>query len=156
VPGVRGVKLARPRALAGLAGAVLLVAALAGCGGSSATTKAQWITKVNAICATEYEELFRVAQSQASYNTRVDEANATRERADAKLVTVKAPKSEAITPEWLLLRQRALVAGKRFAAAKQGSREQEALDVEIAELNNHALQIAKAYGLTECKSFAAT
>jgi len=84
--------------------------ALAGCGGGSSTpSKAQYTTKVNAICATEHAEMTQVARSKTKLPAKVNEGNTIREHADAQIEAIKSPKGgEAISPEWMRLRARAL------------------------------------------------
>jgi hypothetical protein len=134
----------------------VVVLALAGCGGSSAVTKAQYVAKVNAICTTEQNEMTQLALSSTKIFAKIAEASQIRERTLAKIESVKTPASEAISPEWLELRHRALAVTKKLAALPPGSHEARALNREFITSTNKAQAIATRYGLTACRAFATT
>jgi len=138
----------------GPAAAALL--ALAGCGGGSSTpTKAQYVAKVNALCATEQQQLTQIALEHVKLSVTLDHANGVREQALMQIEAVKKPSSEAISPEWLQLRRRALELSKKVAAAGPGSSAARPLDREYVVVTNKARALGLAYGLTSCRGFAA-
>lgn len=132
------------------------VVALAGCGGSSTPTKAQYIAKVNAICATEQHELDQVALASTKLLAKISEAIQIRERANAHIEAVKLPKSEPISPEWIVLRRRAVAATKKIAAAPLRSKEDAVQNRIYITTSNGARKLAIAYGLTSCGRFASS
>jgi hypothetical protein len=138
---------------AGLAAAALL--ALAGCGGSGAQTKAGYIKQVNPLCETEQNELNQVALRGTKLLVKISEAIQIRERANNNIAAVKHPASEPITPQWLELRTRALSASKKIAAAPVGSAESRRQNAVLIRSGIGAQRIALAYGLTQCRGFAA-
>jgi hypothetical protein len=143
--------------IARLAPALALTAllALAGCGGgSSRPTKAQYIAKVNAICATERQQLTQLALAKTKLTETLDRANAAREQIIAQIEAVKTPSREAITPEWLELRKRALSLAKRISAAGLGSRTSQPLNREYVVVSNKTEKLGLAYGLSSCRGFA--
>jgi hypothetical protein len=128
---------------------------LAGCGGgSSAPTKAQYIAKVNPLCAGEQQQLGQAALEKVKIGVTLDHANTIRERSLGEIEAVKQPTNGAIAPEWLQLRKRALVLAKRIAALGLGSVAARPLDREYVVTSNAAERIATAYGLTSCRGFA--
>ncbi len=129
--------------------------ALAGCGGgSSAPTKAQYLSKVNALCASEQQQLTQAALERVKLAVALDHDVAIRERVLGEIEAVKKPSSEAITPEWLALRRKALALAKRISVLGLGSRAARPLNLEYVLVNNKALRIANEYGLTSCRRFA--
>jgi hypothetical protein len=128
----------------------------AGCGGgSSAPTKAQYVAKVNAICANEQQQLFQVGLSKVKLLTALAESIRIREAALSNIEAIKSPSGEAISPEWLALRKRALSASKKISASHLGSREAREQNSIFITSYNSALRLARAYGLTTCRGFAA-
>jgi hypothetical protein len=154
---VRARRARRARALAPvLAGAAAALLALAGCGGgSSGTTKAQYVKQVNSICAVEQQQLTQAALERVKLSATLDHANSIREQTLAKIEAVKSPHGEAISPEWLQLRRRALSLAKKIAAAGIGSRAARPLNAEYVNATNKAERLGAAYGLNSCRRFAA-
>jgi hypothetical protein len=147
----------RTRALAAaLAGLAIAAVAFAGCGGgSSALTKAQYIQKVNALCANEKQAMRAVALQQIKPAVALDEAIKAREQADAEIAAVKLPSSGAISPEWLAQREAAVRALKRVSAIGFGKSRSRGPS-PFFRANSRAEVIGKAYGLSECGGFAAS
>jgi hypothetical protein len=136
--------------------ASLALVGLAGCGGgSSAPTKAQYIVKVNAICATEQQQLTQVALAKVKLLTAIAESVRVREAALLKIEAVKSPSGEAISPEWVAQRRRALAATKKISAANLRSAEARELNRAFVASYNSALRLARSYGLTSCRGFSA-
>ena len=129
--------------------------ALAGCGGgSSATTKAQYVAKVNALCTSEEQQLTQTALAKGKITAVLDHDIAIREQVLGEIEAVKKPSSEPISPEWLELRRKALALAKRISALGLGSRAAQPLNLEYVTVSNKALRIGNAYGLTACHGFA--
>jgi len=141
----------RARALLALA---IAIGALAGCGSSSATTKAQYIKKVNALCNNEKRAMQSVALAKVKLTVTLDESNRERERANALIAAVKQPKSEPISSEWLAQRQAALKAAKASSAAGFSTKAARGPNKEYFQASGRAEKIAKAYGLSNCVGFA--
>jgi hypothetical protein len=141
---------------AGLAPLTVLAAAvaLAGCGGSSETTKADYIKKVNALCASEKAAMDAIAVAKVKLTVTLDESNRERERANSLIAAVKLPKKEPISSEWLAARQAALKAAKADSAAGFGTKAARGPEREYFAANSRAERLARAYGLTKCVGFA--
>jgi hypothetical protein len=148
------------RTLAVIAAAIAtlaLLALLAGCGSSTATTtKAQYVARVNAVCSNEKQAMRAIALSKITVVANLDETNRAREAALALIEAVPAPKTEAISPEWLSLRRSALAATKRISALGLGKPRARPAQLEYGRLHRRAESIASAYGLTECAGFASS
>jgi hypothetical protein len=154
--GRKGVWDAGPRGLA-IALALVLLTALAGCGGGSGKpTKAQYIQRANAVCANEKQAMKTIALSHGSLVAAVDRSNVAREEANVKLAALASPSRGAISPEWLSARREALKAAKAFSAAKAGSAAYRAAGSAYFLASQHAASIAKSYGLAQCGGFAAS
>jgi hypothetical protein len=147
--GARAREAARKGTLLAFAGVLL---ALAGCGGSSGNTKADYVKKVNALCATEQKEINLLANSHSSLIALVSSENRVREKTAALIEAVKEPSSEPISPEWMNLRRAAIAAANKVAAAGLPSKtaNQQTLVFNVA--TQKARTIASEYGLSECKA----
>jgi hypothetical protein len=144
--------------------AALAVAALPGCGGSSGPpTKAQYIARANAICRAEQQSLVLLSQSSGSgLQAKLDEANRVRAQTTAKLAALKKPASDAVLSEWLRARVAALSFVRKITlkitegkAETLGPAGKAANSGFIREMNR-AAALARSYGLTDCKGFAAS
>jgi hypothetical protein len=134
--------------------ACALPALAAGCGGSGGTTKAGYVAKVNALCATEKQEIRQLSFSHASLISLVSRDNRVRENVAAQIEAIKPPSSEAISPEWLALRRAAISAANKVAAAGLPSSIARAQGLVFNEESEKARRLAIPYGLTECHGFA--
>ena len=129
---------------------------MSGCGGgSSAPTKAQYVSKINAICVAEKQQLTQIALAKTKLPVTLERATALREQTLGQIEAVKRPSSEPIAPEWLALRRKALSLAKRIGALGLGARRAQPLNREYVTVTNTAERIALAYGITGCRGFSA-
>jgi hypothetical protein len=134
------------------------LAVFSGCG-SGSVSKADYVKKVNALCAAEDQEIRAAAIGvgpHAGLLAVLDAANAVRAQSLAKIEAVKTPSSGAISPEWLRLRRRALAISRKRSAGGLKRRIPLRESEEYANDGNRALKIALAYGLTKCSGLAST
>jgi hypothetical protein len=152
-------RLSPARAAAGAVALLLTTAvALAGCGGSgsSAPTKAEWIQKIDLICSTEKQEITQLAVSRTTLLASASLDNKVREGAATKIEAVKLPGSEAISPEWMKLRRRAIAAANTVAAIGLKGPKLRGESEVFRISSNQAATTALAYGLHDCRGFAAS
>jgi hypothetical protein len=135
--------------------------ALAGCGGSSAPSKSEYVAKANAVCRELRAELLKVAESEGEIKTKARESVPPREKAQVKLKAITQPKGDKVPAEWLHYRDLAIAAEKELVpliGSKQASAAAARRKATLAYFSalKGGLPLAKSYGLTDCSTgFAA-
>jgi hypothetical protein len=140
-----------PRALAA-AIAVAAVTAIAGCGKSGPPSKAEYVTRANAICAEEKQRMTSIALQRESLVQAIDESNQARAQAAAKLEKLQKPAASAAISEWLAARATALAAARAVSA----NRRDRAANRAYLRAAARAESLARALGVTNCVGFASS
>jgi|SRR5690349_14210155 len=133
----------------------LSVTSVAGCG-KSQPTKSQYITRANALCAAEINNLRRLAERRHSPDELVRESFRLHEQANAQLRAIPIPPKETVPAEWVHVRETAIVNARKILKTKPNSRENHAANRAYYQAEAAAVKIARAYGLRECIGFAST
>jgi len=150
---------ARVCALCAAALAALAVVALVGCGSSGRPTKAQYIARANALCRAEHQRLISIALSPASsLQAEADEVNRVRAQTNQKLAALKKPVSGGVLSDWLKARAAALSFARKviFGKTKRADPARRAAERGYTRETDRAFALARSYGLTDCKGFAAS
>jgi hypothetical protein len=140
-----------PRALAA-AIALVAMTAIAGCGKSGPPSKAEYVTRANAICIDERQRMTSIALQRESLVQAIDESNQARAQTAAKLEKLQKPAASAAVSEWLAARATALAAARAVSA----NRRDRAANRAYLRAAARAEALAKALGVTSCVGFASS
>ena len=131
----------------------LAIAPMAACG-KSEPTKAQFISRANAVCADEEKRVKRLAEERNTPDELVRESFRVHEAFNAKLRAIPVPPKEKVPREWLHARETAIAASKKILVTKPHSHENDAANKAYSQGEKRAVQLALSYGLRKCIGFA--
>jgi outer membrane murein-binding lipoprotein Lpp len=140
---------------AALLAALAATSLLAGCGGGNKTpTKASFVTKANAICASLEQQLKELSnvRVQGGFEAKLEEGADTVAKSVAELRKIPLPPHETVPREWLHYRELAAQAAKRLISVAPTSPLRRVASEEEANAKQRANAVARSYGLTDCLS----
>jgi hypothetical protein len=147
------------RTRSALACAVIVVLAIAGCGGSSKSgkpTKAAYVAKANAVCRELTQSVTAVGKNTSSLEQKLVELIGPRERANAQLQAIPKFAGDEFSSRWLGVRAQALASLKQIAKHGPFSPESRTANAAYSSQSAQAARIARNHGLVDCITFAAS
>ena len=139
--------------------AVVVVLAIAGCGGSSKSgppTKADYVAKANAVCRELVQNITAVGKNKSGVEQKLVELIGPRERADAQLQAIPKFAGDDYSTRWLGVRAQALASLKQIAKHGPFAPQSRAANAAYSAQSAQSATIARNHNLTDCVAFGAS